>query len=115
MSDPYNHVGERAGAKNVTRLPVEKRAPPEKRNGPWERIRKITRLAGYGNSHIRVDPVQVAASTLEKAQAGKIKTLYVSIEWQDGSYASDWTEMPRRCLLGHAWNTQLTVYDEART
>ena len=113
MSDPYNHVGERAAPKNLARLPVTKRAPAEKRQGPWERIRKIARLAGYGR-HIEVTPLAVAAATLEKAQAGKIKSLFVSIEWQDGSYGSDWGQMPRRCLLGHAWNAQMTLYDEVR-
>lgn len=114
--DPYNHVGERAVPKNVVKLGAKmKPAPlPSKEWGAWERIRKIARLAGW-NPAIRIDPVQVAASTLEKAKAGRIKSILVSIEWDDESFSTDWCQMPRRCLLGHAFNIQTTVQDEIKT
>lgn len=113
MSDPYNHVGDHATPKNVVKLGAKmKPAPlPQKQWRSWERIRKIVRMAGY-NPRIVIDPVQVAASTLEKAKAGRIQSLMVSIEWDDGSFSADWCQMQRRNLLGHAFNIQTTVQDE---
>lgn len=110
MSDPYNNVGD--AFRKVVKLPVKKRAPlPTGEWRSWENIRKIARLAGY-NPKIRIDPVQVAASTLEKAQAGRIKSLFVSIVWDEGSLSCDWSEMPRSQLISHAFNAQSTVQEE---
>lgn len=116
MSDPYNNVGGHATPKNVVKLGTKtKPAPlPQKEWRAWERLRKIARAAGW-NPKIAIDAVQVAGATLEKAKAGRIKTLMVSIEWDDGSYSSDWCQMPRRCLLGHAFNIQTTVQEEVHT
>ena len=109
--DPYNSIG--AAPKNVVKLGVTKKEQPKAKEDWWF-VRKIVRLAGY-NPKIVIDPVQVAASTLEKAKAGRIKSLLISIEWDDNSFSSDWCQMPRRCLLGHAFNIQTTVQDEVKT
>lgn len=114
--DPYNNTGERSVPKNVVKFGAKKKpAPlPTKDWDLWERMRKIARLAGW-NSKIVIDPVQVAASTLEKAKAGRIKSILVSIEWDDESFSTDWCQMPRRCLLGHAFNISTTVQQEIHT
>lgn len=101
MSDPYNYRGK--DSLNLVRLPVVKRAPlPVPQWKPWERLRKIARAAGY-NPSIKVDAVQVASSTLEKAQHGRIKSLFVSIQWDDDSYSTDFSAMRNSELLAHAF------------
>lgn len=103
--DPYNT----ASSSKVVKLGVKKR--PEPKSGAWENIRKIARMAGY-NRRVRVDPVQVAASTLEKARAGRIKSIFVSIIWDDDTLSCDWSEMKRSALIGHAFNVQAEVQEE---
>ena len=115
--DPYNQVGEsckkQADSFNKIRESFKPEPPSSQaaQKPDWHKVRKIARLAGW-NPAITIDPVQVAAATLEKAQAGRIKSLMVSIEWDDGSFAMDWCQMQRRMLLGHAFNVQTTVHDE---
>lgn len=109
--DPYNATGERSGAKNVRILGVKKKTPiPNDDWNVWSRIRKIARL-GAKNPKIRVDPVQVAAATLEKAKAGRMASIFVSIEWDDGTHSSDWCEMKSSQLTAHAFNVQADVHD----
>jgi hypothetical protein len=111
MNDPYNTTGERAVPKNVRPLGVKKKAPiPNDNWDVWGRIRKIARLAGK-NPKIRICPVQVAAATLEKAQAGRMASIFVSIEWDDGTHSSDWCQMKSSQLTAHAFNVQADVRD----
>lgn len=110
MSDPYNNIG--STMKNVVKLPVKRRSPlPNADWSAWERMRKIARFSGYNRS-VRVDPVQVAAATLEKAQAGRMKSIFVSIQWDDDSLSVDWSQMPRSALFTHAFNVQSAVQEE---
>lgn len=106
--DPYNSAGPKT---TVVKLGVKKAPLPTKQWDAWERIRKIARAAGY-NRNIRVDAVQVAGTTLEKAKAGRVKSLFVSIVWDDGSLACDWSQMKSSDLVAHAFNVQSTVQDE---
>lgn len=102
--DPYDNNG--YSLTNVRKLPVVKRESKS-----WENTRKISRMGGY-NPAIKVCPVQVAAATLEKAESGRIASIFVSIVWQDGTLACDWSQMPRSQLISHAFNAQATVQDE---
>lgn len=116
MSDPYNNTGEQALPKNVHKLPVKKKPIPGSAAGSWpawSRIRKIARLGGK-NPLVRVDALQVAAATLEKVQAGRIKSLFVSIEWDDSTFASDWSEMKSSQLVAHAFSVQADVRDQVK-
>lgn len=61
--DPYNSAGPKT---NVVKLGVKPRAAEKP---DFWRVRKIVRLA-LKNVSVRIDPVQVAGATLEKAKAG---------------------------------------------
>lgn len=63
----------------------------------WRRRRKIVHLPGT----VR-DAVTALASTLEKAQAGLINSVYIGIEWEDGTFVGDWSNMSRPTLAAHA-------------
>ncbi len=76
----------------------------------WLRIRKIAHI---GN-HVRRDPVVTLAQSLEKAQAGKVKSVMVSIQWQDDSMSCDYSQMRRSDLVSHAFNTQCEAHDATR-
>jgi hypothetical protein len=104
VSDPYNNVG----SKMAPPTPATSPAPAPQPD--WYKIRKIVRLAGW-NPAIRVDPVQVAAATLEKAKAGRIKSLFVSIIWNDETLAYDYSEMKNSELTAHAYNVQSEVHN----
>lgn len=73
----------------------------------WLRERKIAFL-----NHTKRTPVVALAQTLEKAQAGKIKSIYISIQWEDDSYDSDWSQMKRSELLMHAYQAQSDITKE---
>lgn len=108
MSDPYNLVGEHSGVHLQPKI-NEPQKPEEQRD--WYKVRKIARLSGHVRGrHIVVDPVQVAASILEKSQAGRIKSLFVSIVWDDGSLAVDYSNAKSSELLAHAFNVQTEVH-----
>ncbi len=68
----------------------------------WQRVRKIAHLPGT-----KLTPEVVLARTLEKAQAGRIKSVVVVVEWMDGgeddqNFAVDWSNMPVGTMLCHA-------------
>lgn len=74
----------------------------------WHRIRKISRLPGA-----RLAPETVLASTLEKSK--QIKSVYISIEWEDSTFVADWSSMPRSALATHALLAQKNAMDEIET
>lgn len=47
-------------------------------------------------------PEMVLSRTLDKAQQGRVKSVYISIEWETGQIASDWSDMPVEKLCLHA-------------
>lgn len=63
----------------------------------WERQRKIATLP-----NCRLTAEVCLARTLEKAQAGRIKSVYIGIEFDDGSFDSDWSSMKCTDLATHA-------------
>lgn len=63
----------------------------------WAKQRKITRFPGAG-----ADPVVFIAQLYEMAQAGKIKTIAASIEWDDETFADAHMRMSKSKLLFHA-------------
>lgn len=73
----------------------------------WRRLRKIAHLPGT-----RRTAVVALAATLEKARAGHIKSVYIGIEWDDGSFCGDWSCMERRDLATHAIVAQKNALDE---
>ena len=73
----------------------------------WRRIRKIAHLPGT-----RRTAVVALASTLEKARAGRIKSVYIGIEWDDGTFCGDWSNMERRDLATHALMAQKNALDQ---
>ncbi len=74
----------------------------------WLRQRKIAFL-----NHTKRTPVVALAQTLEKAQAGKIKSVFICIQWEDDdSFDSDWSQMPRSALLMHAYHAQHVIHAE---
>ena len=73
----------------------------------WKRKRKIVQMPGVART-----PVNALAATLEKAQAGHIKSVYIGIEWDDGTFSGDWSQMPRRDLAVHALAAQQNALNE---
>lgn len=67
----------------------------------WIKQRKIAFL-----QHTKRTPVVALAQSLEKAQSGKIKSVYIGIQWQDDTFASDWSNMQDRDLATHAAQIQ---------
>ena len=63
----------------------------------WERQRKISTLP-----NCRVTPDVALARSLEKAKAGKIKSVYIGIQFEDGSFDADWSLMAISELATHA-------------
>lgn len=63
----------------------------------WKRRRKIVSLPGA-----KLTPEVALARTLEKAQAGTIKSVYIGIEWDDGTYVGEWSNQMVSSLLIHA-------------
>lgn len=64
---------------------------------PWYYLRKIASLP-----KARRTPEVSLAQTLEKANAGKIKSVYIGIEWSDGTFCGDWSNMTLQTLAFHA-------------
>jgi hypothetical protein len=63
----------------------------------WKSIRKIASLPGVERTaHVAL------AQTLEKANNGYVKSVYIGIEWSDGSFTGDWCQMPIAVLQLHA-------------
>lgn len=62
---------------------------------PWQRQRKLVQLPGTPAS-----PQLVLARTLEKAK--RIKSVAISIEWDDGTFAYDCSDMMISYLLLHS-------------
>ena len=69
----------------------------------WRRKRKIATLP-----NVRLTPVVALARTLEKAQAGRIKSVYIGIEWEEdyqgntGVFEGEWSNMSAGSLGLHA-------------
>ncbi len=68
----------------------------------WIRQRKIAWLKGTKRT-----PDVALAQTLEKAQAGRIHSVYIGIEWDDGTFTGDWSQMKTTDLLMHAKRCEL--------
>jgi hypothetical protein len=73
----------------------------------WKKVRKIAQLPGTTRT-----AVNALASTLEKAQAGHVKSVYIGIEWDDGTFCGDWSAMPRKDLAVHALIAQQNALAE---
>jgi hypothetical protein len=70
----------------------------------WEKKRKLVQLPGTGAS-----PELVLARCLEKARHGHIKSIAVSIEWDDETYATDCSDMLVSKLLLHILNLETSA------
>jgi hypothetical protein len=68
----------------------------------WFKQRKI---AWLGNT--KRTPDVALAQTLEKANAGRIKSVYIGIQWDDDTFQGDWSQMPLTDLLMHAKRCEL--------
>lgn len=75
----------------------------------WLRQRKIAFL-----QHTKRTPLVALAQTLEKAQAGKIKSVYIGIQWEDDTFVADWSSMTRSELASHALLAQSNALEEIR-
>jgi hypothetical protein len=73
----------------------------------WLRRRKIAQLPGTQRT-----AVNALAATLEKAQAGHIKSVYIGIQWDDDTFCGDWSVMPRKDLAVHALMAQKNAMAE---
>lgn len=73
----------------------------------WLRRRKIAQLPGTTRT-----AVNALAATLEKAQAGKVKSVYIGIQWEDDTFCGDWSAMPRKDLAVHALMAQKNAMAE---
>lgn len=73
----------------------------------WLRQRKIAFL-----NHTKRTPVVALAQSLEKAQAGRIKSVYIGIQWEDDSFDADWSNMPKHDLAMHTLVAQKTAREE---
>lgn len=60
---------------------------------PWRRQRKIARLPGS-----EATPQTTLAQTLEKANAGHIKSVVCLIEWNNGFCCADWSSIDDKTL-----------------
>lgn len=64
---------------------------------PWPRVRTLSTLP-----NTRLTPTVVLARTLEKAQHGKLKSVYVGLHWADrDEFDYDYSLMPVRDLSMH--------------
>lgn len=73
----------------------------------WQRRRKIAQMPGTIST-----PTNSLASALEKAQAGHIKSVYIGIEWSDGTFCGNWSAMPKKDLAVHSLIAQKNALDE---
>lgn len=67
----------------------------------WKQQRKIALLPGAVRT-----PEVALAQTLEKARAGHVKSVYVGIQWEDGTFVGDWSNMAVSDLALHAMTCQ---------
>lgn len=72
----------------------------------WKQERKIAHIG----EHVKRDAVVTLAQSLEKATAGKIKSVMVSIQWDDDTLSCDFSQMPRSALVSHAFNCQAEAH-----
>jgi hypothetical protein len=64
---------------------------------PWPRVRTLSTLP-----NTKLTPVVVLARTLEKAQHGKLKSVYIGLHWADrDEFDYDYSLMPVRDLSMH--------------
>jgi hypothetical protein len=76
----------------------------------WNSVRKIATLP-----NVKLTPTVVLARTLEKAQRGRIRSVYIGIEWEaneDGKenvFVHDWSSMPPTSLAAHAMVADITA------
>lgn len=73
----------------------------------WRRVRKIAQLPGAKRT-----AVNALAATLEKAQAGMIRSVYIGIQWSDDTFCGDWSAMPRKDLTVHLLVAQQNALKE---
>ena len=73
----------------------------------WRKQRKIASLPG-----VRHDAVTVLARALEMAQAGLIRSVVVSMEWDDRSFGDNTSTMDKHTLAAHALHVQKVAMDE---
>lgn len=83
------------------------RADRERRYGDWVKHRKIAQMPGTERT-----PTNALASTLEKARAGRIKSVYLGIQWDDDTFCGDWSVMARKDLAVHALMAQKNAMAE---
>jgi hypothetical protein len=65
-------------------------------NPEWRKNRKVITFPGNPAT-----PLQVLARTFDKAQQGKLKSVYVAIQWADGSFNNDWSTMSTTDMMMH--------------
>lgn len=64
---------------------------------PWQQVRTISTLP-----NTRLTPTVVLGRTLEKAQRGKLKSVYIGLHWADrDEFAYDYSSMSVRDLSMH--------------
>lgn len=73
----------------------------------WRRKRKIAQLPSAERA-----VVTALASTMEKAQAGHVKSVYIGIQWEDDTFDADWSSMTRADLAAHALVAQSKAMKE---
>jgi delta-aminolevulinic acid dehydratase/porphobilinogen synthase len=73
----------------------------------WKKERKIAQMPGVART-----VVNTLAATLEKAQAGHIKAVYIGIQWEDDTFCGDWSSQPRKDLAVHALIAQQNALSE---
>jgi len=76
---------------------------------PWRRLRKIAHLPGTRRS-----AVVTLAAALEKARAGHVNSVYIGIEWDDGTFCGDWSSMEQRDLATHALMAQKNAFEHVQ-
>lgn len=75
----------------------------------WKRERKISTLP-----NCEVTAEVALARALEKASAGFIKSVYIGIEWNDGTFVADWSSMRSPDLAAHALVAQHNAFEELK-
>jgi hypothetical protein len=63
----------------------------------WLRKRKIARLPGT-----RATPDVVLGQSLEMARAGELKSVYLGLEWKDGTFTGMWSNQCVSTLCVHS-------------
>jgi hypothetical protein len=73
----------------------------------WNKQRKIATLPG-----VRIDAVTSLSRTLDKAQQGRVKSVCISIEWDDGTFATDYSNMKMSTLCMHVASLTIDMQEE---